>query len=420
MAVRISGRTGFVAFFAADMLSTLGTFVSMVALPWLVLLTTGSPAKMGTIALAEMGTFLLASVFAPPLADRLGLKLTSVASDALSALSMGAIALTPHIGFLPLVVLVAVTGGLRGVGDRAKTVLLGPMVKLAGFGMKRVMGAYSSLVRLCQLVGASIGGLLVFWFGAQGAVAVDAASFVVCGIVIGALVWPPPLEPPAEKPSSDEVKGGYLAAFREGMREASRDQVVLGLTVVIFGLNILNQANNSVFVPLWISSVLHSAAAGGTVMSAYAIGSVLGSVVFTALANRLPRRATVIVGALLGSVPRPLVLGFSHNLVLVLVVTFVSGVAGAATNPTYGALLYERVPARFQNRVFGLLTAVCAAGLPLGGVLAGVFVAGLGLRGGIVTTAILGGALIFAALVWYRRATVRSEEAVPTPEPAPA
>lgn len=417
MTARIDGRTGFVAFFAADMLSTLGTFVSMVALPWLVLLSTGSPAKMGTIALAEMGTFLAASVFAPPLADRLGLKLTSVASDALSALSMGAIALTPHIGFLPLVVLVAVTGGLRGVGDRAKTVLLGPMVKLAGFGMKRVMGAYSSVVRLTQLVGASVGGLLVFWFGAQGAVAVDAASFVLCGIVIGALVWPPALDP---APASEEpAKGGYLAAFREGAREASRDQVVLGLTVVIFGLNVLNQANNSVFVPLWISSELHSAAAGGTVMSAYAIGSVLGSVVFTAFANRLPRRATVIVGAILGSVPRPLVLGFSHNLVLVLVVTFVSGVAGAATNPTWGALLYERVPARYQNRVFGLLTALCAAGLPLGGVLAGAFVAGFGLRGGIVTTAILGGAVIVAALVWYRRASARSE-VVATPEPAPA
>jgi len=413
MRVDIGPRTGFVAFFAADMVSTLGTFVSMVALPWLVLLSTGSPAKMGTIALAEMGMFLAASVFAPPLADRIGLKVTSVVSDAASALSMGAIALTPKIGFLPLVVLVAATGGLRGVGDRAKTVLLGPMVKRAGFGMKRVMGAYSSVVRVAQLVGASIGGLLVFWFGAPGAVGVDAVSFVVCGLVIGVLVWPPEIAVEKE----DKPAGGYLAAFREGAREASRDQVVLGLTVVIFGLNILNQANNSVFVPLWISSVLHSAAAAGSVMSAYAIGSVLGSVLFTAFANKLPRHATVIAGALLGSVPRPLVMGLSHSLPLVLVVTFVAGTAGAATNPTWGALLYERIPQRFQNRVFGLLTAICAAGLPLGGVLAGVLVAGFGLQGGIVSTAILGGALIVLALAWYARAATRP---VPVLEPEPA
>lgn len=413
MAPRINGRTGFVALFAADMLSTLGTFISMVALPWLVLLSTGSPAEMGTIALAEMGAFLLASVFAPPLADRLGLKLTSVAADVASTASMGAIALTPHIGFLPLVVLVAITGALRGVGDRAKTVLLAPMVKLAGFGMARVMGAYSSVTRMTQLVGASIGGLLVFWFGAQGAIVVDAASFVLCGIMIAALVWPPAIE------KEDEPPGGYVAAFREGAREASRDRVVLGLSVVIFGLNLLNQANNSVFVPLWIASVLHSAAAGGTVMSAYAIGSVLGSLAFTAFATRLPRIPTVTIGALLGSLPRPLVLGFSHSLPLVLVVTFLAGIAGASTNPTYGALLYERIPARFQNRVFGLLTALCAAGLPIGGVIAGAFVTGFGLRGGIVTTALLGFVLITAALVWFRRATAQSDS-VPVPEPAPA
>src|SRR5712664_1798030 len=129
---------------------------------------------MGTIALAELGMFVLASMFAPPLADRLGLKVSSVAVDVGSALSMGAIALTPRLGFLPLVALVAVTGALRGVGDRAKTVLLAPMADRAGFTMPRVMGVYFSVTRVMQVVGASVGGLLTFAFGAQGAVAVDA------------------------------------------------------------------------------------------------------------------------------------------------------------------------------------------------------------------------------------------------------
>jgi predicted MFS family arabinose efflux permease len=284
---------------------------------------------------------------------------------------------------------------LRGVGDRAKTVLLAPMAERAGFAMPKVMGAYFTVTRVTQVVGASVGGLLTFAFGAQGAVAVDAASFLVCGLMVAVLVRSV-VEPPA--------RGAYLVALREGAREAFRDHVVLGLTVVIFGLNILNQANISVFVPLWISGVLHSPAAGGTVMSAYAIGSVLGSLAFTAWLSRLSRNVTVVVGALLGSVPRSLVLGLSHSLVLVVSVTFVSGLLGASTNPAYGALLYERIPPQFQNRVFGLLAAVCTAGLPLGGLLAGALVAGFGLSGGIVSTALLGFVLITAALVWYRRA----------------
>lgn len=392
------------ALFAANMLSTLGTYISVVALPWLVLLSTGSPAKMGTIALAELGAFALACLFAPPLADRLGLKLTSIAADVGSTVSMGAIALTPHIAFVSLVGLVAVTGALRGVGDRAKTVLLAPMAERAGFTMPRVTGAYFSVTRVMQVVGASVGGVLTFAFGAQGAVAVDATSFLACGLIVAALVRYV-VEPPP--------RGGYLVAFREGAREAFRDHVVLGFTVVIFGLNVLNQANISVFVPLWISGVLHSPAAGGSVMSAYAIGSVLGSLAFTAWVSRLSRNVTVAVGALLGSVPRPLVLGLSHSLVLVVLVTFVSGLLGASTNPAYGALLYERIPPRFQNRVFGVLSATTTAGLPLGGLLAGALVAAFGLAGGIVSTASLGFVLIMAALLWYGRAGAAPDSSVP-------
>jgi MFS family permease len=382
--------------FFAEMLSTLGTYVSVVALSWLVLLSTGSAAEMGTVALAELGAFVLASMFAPPLADRLGLKLTSVAADVGSALSMGAIALTPRIG----------------VGDRARTVLLAPMAERAGFTMPRVMGAYFSVTRVTQVVGASVGGVLTFAFGAQGAVTVDAVSFLVCGLLVAVLVWPAGA-PATERPKPD-AKGSYLAAFREGAREAFRDHVVLGLTLVIFGLNVLNQANISVFVPLWISGVLHSAAAGGSVMSAYAIGSVLGSLAFTAWVSRLSRNVAIAVGALLGSVPRPLVLGLSHSLVLVVLVTFVSGLLGASTNPAYGALLYERIPPRFQNRVFGVLAAACTAGLPLGGLLAGALVAGFGLSGGIISTSSLGFVLIAVALVWYRQAGRASAQLRPT------
>src|SRR5262249_11650671 len=46
-------RSGLVALFSADLISTLGTWLSIVAVPWLVLQTTGSPAKMGLAAAAE-------------------------------------------------------------------------------------------------------------------------------------------------------------------------------------------------------------------------------------------------------------------------------------------------------------------------------------------------------------------------------
>jgi len=68
-------------------------------------------------------------------------------------------------------------------------------------------------------------------------------------------------------------------------------------------------------------------------------------------------------------------------------------VAVAAVNPTIGALLYERVPAELQARVFGLTAAVPYGGIPLGGLVAAWAVGGLGLTGGLL----LCGVAYFAA-----------------------
>ena len=51
----------------------------------------------------------------------------------------------------------------------------------------------------------------------------------------------------------------------------------------------------------------------------------------------------------------------------------------ASLNPILGALQYERIPADLQARVFGLATAICYAGLPIGGALSGLAVSALGL-----------------------------------------
>ena len=56
----------------AEAISLTGTRVSMVALPWFVLTTTGSPTKTGLIALFELTPMVLLKVLGGPLIDRFG------------------------------------------------------------------------------------------------------------------------------------------------------------------------------------------------------------------------------------------------------------------------------------------------------------------------------------------------------------
>ncbi len=182
--MRPSPRTSLVALFTADILSALGTRVSAVAIPWLVLMTTGSAAKMGLIAAAEMLPYVLTGVLAAPLADRFGLRLTSIVADVGSALAMIAVILSPGSSFTQLAVLVAIGGALRGIGDRVKHVMLRPLAEQCGVQMLRITSLYEGLSRAATLVGAPLGGLLIAWLGTNGALWADAVSFAFCAALV--------------------------------------------------------------------------------------------------------------------------------------------------------------------------------------------------------------------------------------------
>src|SRR3954468_22205236 len=102
------GRTGLAMLLVAYALFTLGSMVTMVAVPWLVLTTTGSATKMGLVAAATTMPFLITSVFATPAADRLGMQATVIITSIGGALSIAVGAIVPAVH---LVVRVAIVVG---------------------------------------------------------------------------------------------------------------------------------------------------------------------------------------------------------------------------------------------------------------------------------------------------------------------
>ncbi|MFF5174566.1 MFS transporter [Micromonospora sp. NPDC000089] len=356
----------------ADLISNVGTRISVVAIPWLVLETTGSPTKMGLVAAAETLPYLLSSALATPWADRFGVRRTSVVADAGSAAVVALVALAPWLGFGALVALVAVAGGLRGIGDRVKHVLFRPAAQRAGVSLIRLTSAYDGLSRGVTLFGAVLGGLLIDWVGVTRAIGIDAATFAVCALLVGVLVHPPAVTEPAPRES-------YLRALRGGFGYLRTDRTLLTMLVVVSVLNMVANASVAVYIPLWVAEVFGDPAGFGLVLGVFSGGALLGNLIFTLAGPRLPRRLTFAVGVAASGTPRLLALALSDNLAVVLGVTFLSGVAIAAVNPLLGAALYERVPEALQTRVLGIAGSVAFLGLPVGALLGGWSVAALGL-----------------------------------------
>ncbi|MEU8261829.1 MFS transporter [Micromonospora sp. NPDC048999] len=389
----------------ADLLSNLGTRISVVTIPWLVLETTGSPTRMGLVAAAETLPYMLSSALATPWADRFGVRRTAVTVDAASAAAMAVVALAPWLGFGALVALVAVAGGLRGIGDRVKHVMFKPAAERAGVPLIRLTSAYDGLVRGLMLFGAVLGGLLIDWVGVTRAIWIDSATFVVCALLIGLLVRPPAPANPAPRES-------YLRALRGGFGYLRSDRTLLTMLVAVSATNMFATASVAVWIPLWVSRVLGDPAGFGLVLGVFSGGALLGNLLFTVAGPRLPRRAMFALGLALSGAPRLVTLALTDRLAVVLTVTFVSGIAIATVNPLLGAALYERVPESLQTRVLGISGSVAFVGMPVGALVGGWSVAALGLSPALLVMAVTCLVLTVGPLL-----LPRSRADQPEPEP---
>ncbi|GAA4436857.1 MFS transporter [Phytohabitans houttuyneae] len=347
--------------------------MAFVALPWFVLSTSGSAARTGVVAFAEMLPYVLVCAFGGPLLDRLGHRRVSLLGDVGSAAVVGAIPLLHHgpgLDYAGLVALVTLLGTLRGFGDSAKRVLLPRTIAASGIVTTRATGLHDGMYRLSTLLGPPAAGLLVTAFDATAVLLLDAASFAIAAVLVAALV------PGGEAAQRREP---YLRALRAGWRFIGRDRLVLGLALMIFATNLLDQAYSAVLAPVWAREVAGSATALGLLFGAFGAGAVAGSAVFAALAPRLPRYTTFVLGMLIGGAPRFFAPALADQTWVVYAVALVAGFAIAGINPVLSAVQYERVPDEMRARVLGISLAIAWGGIPIGALLGGWSVQWLGL-----------------------------------------
>ena len=125
-------------------------------------------------------------------------------------------------------------------------------------------------------------------------------------------------------------------------------------------------------------------AAVGALFATFAGASALGSLVAAAYADRLPRYATYLVCFLVTGLPRFVVMAVDTPLWGILALCVGAGFASGFLNPILGAVIYERVPEHLIGRVSSLSTACCFALMPLGGLVGGFLVGGVGLSAALL------------------------------------
>jgi MFS family permease len=371
-------RIGIIALLSAAGVSTLGTRMSALAIPWFVLAVTGSPAATGLVIFAEMGPYVIVQGLGGPLVDRIGARRMAIFGELAAGVAMGAIPAlyaADLLGFGVLAAVAAVAGAAQGLSATAQHVLVPGLSDGAGMRYERAAGLFDGINRVAAMIGIPLAGLLIVVISSPGVIALDAVSFLIsCGLI--GLAVPRSAEP---APSPEEDESSYPQRLAQGFRYLRSDRLLLGIAAMVLVTNLIDAANASVFLPVWGRVVLGNPLGIGLAGGVFGVGAVTGNALLTWLAPRLPRRLVYGIGFFLAGAPRYVVLALATTVPPLAVVSFIAGFGAGSINPILGAVEYERVPRHLQARVLGVVGALAWAGIPFGGLLGGAGVEAFGL-----------------------------------------
>ncbi|QSS90994.1 MFS transporter [Streptomyces sp. M54] len=390
-------RTPLAATLAANAISTAGTSLTLIGVPWFVLETTGSAARAGVVAFCATLPIVVAALIGGPVIDRIGRRRTAVASDAVCASAIAAIPLLHFAGaldFWVLCALMALNGFAHTPGNTARYVLIPDLAEHAGTTLPRAASLFDAVSRGARMVGAALAGVLIAFAGAETALLLDAATFGLSALLVAAGVRGVRAAEPQKAEAPVSLRG-YGTELREGYTYLLGNRLLLAVVVMVMFMNGTDQGWYAVLLPVHAEAELGGATAIGLLTALFGAGGLTGALLYGAVGHRFSRRAVFTVCVVLCGAPRFLVAAVTGTTLPLAVTMLLGGIAGGVLNPILTTVVYEQVPDRLRSRVSGALTAGCEFAMPLGGLAAGLLVEGAGATGALLA---MGGVYFLATL----------------------
>jgi MFS family permease len=258
-------------FLTGQIISTVGTWMQSVAMPWLALQLTHSAFLVGLVLAVQFTPVLLGSQFGGIVADRYrkrSVLLVTQSAFTLPSFALFALSAGGQAQYWEVLVAAAATGTINLFDVPARQSFVIEMV-----GKQDLMNAIalnSSVFNGAAVVGPSVAGVLI---GAVGVPICFFANSVSYLAAVAALLLMRNL-PVVVREQHDQHWRKRLA---EGASYARREPIVglLLISVAVFSLFAMNRLT---LMPIFADQVLHVGAAGfGFLMASMGLGALLGA-----------------------------------------------------------------------------------------------------------------------------------------------
>jgi MFS family permease len=376
-------------FLVGQIVSTIGTWMQTVALPWLALELTHNGFLVGLVLAAQFLPVLLLSPFAGEIADRRRKRtvlLVTQTSFVVPPLVLFALTATGHAQYWIVILAALATGTINALDVPTRQSFQVDMV-----GKQDLLNAIalnSSVFNAAAVIGPSIAGVLIAVVGVPICFLLNSVSYFAA---IAALLSMRDLPRTAQRRDEQPL----ITRLAQGAAYARREPVV-GILLLVVAVFSLFAMNRTTLMPLFADQVLHVGAHGfGFLLASMGLGSLIGALTLAFFPNlgADPRRqlwmAAIWVAALLE-------FSVSRVFALSLVTLFVAGYCQISFVAAANSRIQTITPDHLRGRVMALYAEALIGVGPLGATQAGALAALLGAPWALAIGASIAGAVILA------------------------
>jgi MFS family permease len=284
-----------------------------------------------------------------------------------------------------LVALSAVNGAASAIGFPALASVVPQLVPREQLQAANVLNSMRRGV--LNVVGPTLGGVLVVTVGAGWAVAVDGITYLVAAVVLLLVKIPPPLPRDERTTMFGELREGW---------QYFRTTTWLWVVVLAFGvLNALHSGFNTLGPVVAVTTDIGEAG-WGVILSAGAVGLLVTTVVM--LRVRMQRLLLWgMLGCALYGVPM-LVLALHPSLVAVMVATFLGGAGIEVFSLGWSLAMQEQVPDEMLSRAYSYDALGSFVAIPVGQLAVGPLGSAFGVRDVLLVCGVAYAAVCLATL----------------------
>ena len=355
----------------AALFASVGNSAVHIAIPWLVLETTGSSANAGVV----LGISGFSVIFTAPIIGGLiavlGARPVSIWADIISA---GSVVLFPIVGSLfglnlTSLLIISIIGAMFDpAGATARKSLIQAVAERDGLSLIKFNGTYEAAATIGTVLGPTGAALAISFVGINATFYLIAIVFVLASCLA---FFIPVVTTYTKSDESFSVKNVFKET-RVGMNALWNDKPLLSLVGLYTLLTAIYMPVESIVLSRYFRD-LNEPRTLGFVLSAMSVGIVIGALQFhRAVRIFSPGNMVIVSMTLIGAVV--CAMAFLPNAIIFIGLGLALGLAFGPVSPMSNYLVQQRMPQHLHGPVFGTQFSLMYLATPAGTLALGLIV----------------------------------------------